>query len=74
VCASQKREVKWCCKKELVSEILSCVVFISIELLSCDCRGSVVLQPTAIVEVSVYHPSGKPDQTEEEVEIDFKPG
>jgi hypothetical protein len=46
----------------------------SIELSSCDSRGSAVQQPTDIVEVSLYHRSGKHEKMEERVEIDSKLG
>jgi hypothetical protein len=46
----------------------------TIELSSCDSRGSAVLQHHHLVEDSVYPTGDKPKQIEEGVEIDSKPG
>lgn len=49
--------------------------FSIVELSNCDSRGSAVLQHRLkIREDFVYHLGGKPEQTEEGVEIDSKLG
>jgi hypothetical protein len=46
----------------------------TVELSSCASLCYVILQSHDIVKVSVYHFGGKLEQSEEEFEIDSKPG
>jgi hypothetical protein len=75
-CSSQKREAKYCYKKELASVILSedfVLCSSTVELSSCDSHGSTLLQHHRYKRSLVYHPGNKPEQMEEGVKIDSKP-
>jgi hypothetical protein len=75
-CSSQKREAKYCYKKELACAILSedfVLCSSTIELSSCDSRGSTLLQHHRYKRSLVYHPGNKPEQMEEGVKIYSKP-
>jgi hypothetical protein len=58
---------------KILSMLLCC--YSTVELSTCDSRGSAILKHRLdIREDYVYHLGGKPEQTEEGVEIESKPG